>query len=62
MTKNKILLTDLIDLDTLQLIQDAFSKMTGVASIITDADGKPVSNGTDFCDFCRHLVVVVRTS
>ena len=52
MAKNKILLTDLIDLDTLQRIQDAFSKMTGVASIITDADGKPVSNGTDFCDFC----------
>ena len=52
MAKNKILLTDLIDLDTMQQNQETFSKMTPDASIITDADGKPVSNGTDFCDFC----------
>ena len=52
MAKDKILLTDLIDLDTLQKIQDFFTKMTGVASIITDIDGIPVSKGTNFSDFC----------
>lgn len=29
-------LTDLIDLETLQLIQESFSSMAGVASLITD--------------------------
>lgn len=52
MAKDKILLTDLIDLDTLQKIQDFFTKMTGIASIITDTDGIPVSKGTNFSDFC----------
>ena len=48
-----IKLTDLFDVDMLQRIQDAFSKMTGLASIITDAQGKPVTKGSNFTDFCR---------
>lgn len=48
-----IKLTDLFDVDMLQRIQDAFSKMTGFASIITDAQGKPVTKGSNFTDFCR---------
>lgn len=48
----KVHLTDLIDVDTLQKIQDAFSKMTGMAALTTDADGKPVTEGSNFTDYC----------
>jgi signal transduction histidine kinase/CheY-like chemotaxis protein/HPt (histidine-containing phosphotransfer) domain-containing protein len=36
----------------LQRIQDAFAKMTGISAIITDAEGTPVTVGTNFTDFC----------
>lgn len=48
----KVYLTDLIDVSTLQKIQDAFSKMTGMAALTTDADGKPVTEGSNFTDYC----------
>lgn len=48
-----IKLTDLFEVEMLQRIQDAFSKMTGFASIITDANGKPVTKGSNFTDFCK---------
>ena len=37
--EGEIRLTDLIDVESLQKIQDAFSEMTGIASFITDARG-----------------------
>jgi signal transduction histidine kinase/DNA-binding response OmpR family regulator len=49
---NEITLTDLFDVEMLQRIQDAFAKMTGIAAIITDADGIPVTVGANFTDFC----------
>lgn len=45
-------LTDLISVDTLQRVQDAFSAMTGMAALTTDADGIPVTKGSNFSDFC----------
>lgn len=45
-------LTDLISVDTLQRVQDAFSAMTGMAALTTDADGVPVTKGSNFTDFC----------
>lgn len=48
----ELYLTDLIDRKTLQNIQDAFSGMTGIASITTDANGIAVTNGSGFSDFC----------
>ncbi len=45
-------LTDLISVDTLQHVQDAFSAMTGMAALTTDADGVPVTKGSNFTDFC----------
>ena len=45
-------LTDVIDADTLQRMQDAFSEMTGIAAITTDANGVAVTEGTCFSDFC----------
>lgn len=51
--REDITLTDLFEIEVLQRIQDAFSKMTGMASIITDAEGKPVTRGANFTDFCK---------
>jgi signal transduction histidine kinase/CheY-like chemotaxis protein/HPt (histidine-containing phosphotransfer) domain-containing protein len=45
-------ITDLIDVDILQQIQDSFSKMTGIASVTTDANGVAVTKGSNFSDFC----------
>lgn len=48
----ELLLTDLIDVNLLQKIQDEFSKYTGMAALTTDADGKPITKGSAFTDFC----------
>ncbi len=45
-------LLDLIDVDTLQRIQDAFSDMTGVAALTTDENGMAVTQGSNFSEFC----------
>ena len=45
-------LTDLIDQATLQKIQDAFSNMVGMAALTTDSTGHPVTNGSNFTDYC----------
>lgn len=41
----ELCLTDLIETKTLQRIQEAFSKMTGIAAITTDANGVAVIEG-----------------
>ena len=48
----ELLLTDLIDIDLLQKIQDEFSKYTRMAALTTDADGNPLTKGSEFTDFC----------
>lgn len=45
-------LTDLIDVEVLQRLQDAFSEMTGMAALTTDKDGIAVTKGSNFSDFC----------
>ncbi len=45
-------LTDLIDVEVLQRIQDAFATFTGMASLTTDVDGVPVTKGSNFTEFC----------
>ena len=47
-----LLLTDLIDVDLLQKIQDEFSKYTGIAALTTDANGNPLTKGSASTDFC----------
>lgn len=47
-----LLLTDLIEVELLQKIQDEFSKYTGMAALTTDADGNPLTEGSAFTDFC----------
>ena len=52
----KLHLTDLISVETLQQIQDAFSEMTEMAALTTDSDGIAVTQGSGFedcCNMCR---------
>lgn len=49
---DEITLTDLFEVEMLQRIQDAFAKMTGLAAQITDANGKPITRGSNYTDFC----------
>lgn len=54
-TQYDLSLTDLIDLYTLQKIQDTFSSITGAAALTTDINGVAVTKESCFSDFClRH--------
>lgn len=50
-----IKLTALIPPEILQQFQDGLSKFTGMAALITDEDGVPVTKGSGFTDFCTNL-------
>lgn len=50
--ENNLYITDLIDADTLQKIQNAFSDFTGMAALTSDSKGVPVTKGSNFTDFC----------
>lgn len=50
--KDKLLLTDLIEIEILQKIQDAFSELTGMAALTTDTNGVAITEGSGFTDFC----------
>ncbi|MCI8338896.1 MAG: EAL domain-containing protein [Lachnospiraceae bacterium] len=50
--EKQLSLTDLISVETLQKIQDAFSDMSGMAALTTDRDGVPVTQGSNFTEFC----------
>lgn len=45
-------LTDFMDMEHLQKIQDAFSDATGLAAIAVDAEGNYITKGSNFTDFC----------
>jgi PAS domain S-box-containing protein len=48
--------SDIIDLETLQKIQDSFAYATGVASLITDPKGNPITQPSNFCRLCRDII------
>lgn len=50
--ENELYLTDLIDVEVLQRMQDAFAALTGMASLTTDVNGAPVTKGSNFTEFC----------
>ena len=54
-SERKLNLTDLIDTETLQQIQDAFSDMTGIAALTTDRYGVAITQGSCFEDFCAKF-------
>lgn len=43
---------DFMDLKALQKLQDQFSDATGLAAIAVDAEGKYITKGSNFTDFC----------
>lgn len=49
-------LLDIFDLNEIQEIQDSFSHATGVASLITDARGVPITKPTNFCNLCNDVI------
>lgn len=51
---DELTLTDLVNVEILQQIQDAFSEMTGMAALTTDAEGNPVTKGSNFTEFCTE--------
>ena len=50
--EEELKLTDLIDVETLQSIQDAFSNLVKISAITTDANGVPITKGSNWVDFC----------
>lgn len=54
--ENEFKLTDLIDIVTLQKIQDAFSDMSGIAALVTDAGGRIQTKPSGFTEFCGKYV------
>ncbi len=51
-----LVLTHMIDIKTLQKLQDAFSRMTGMAALTTDLNGNFVTHGSNFTSFCRKHI------
>lgn len=48
-------LSELLDMESMSVIQDGFYKMTGMASVITDENGIPVGESSHFSRFCDKL-------
>jgi ligand-binding sensor protein/sugar diacid utilization regulator/GAF domain-containing protein len=48
-------LTDLIDVDALQAIQDTFAKVFGLPTVIVDRTGRNITNITHRVSFCEDL-------
>lgn len=53
---DRLHLTDLLDVETLQRFQSSFSDMTGIAAVIADANGIPVTEPTCFTHFCMDII------
>lgn len=47
--------TDMFDINELQIIQDTFAAATGVASVITYPNGKPITKPGNFCNLCNLI-------
>jgi PAS domain S-box-containing protein len=50
-----IKLTDIIDIDILQKLQDGFAESYDVASLIFDDKGEPLTKPSNFSDFCKIM-------
>lgn len=48
-------LNEIIDLQEIQRVQDLFSEASGVASIITHPNGKPITHPSNFCKLCKSI-------
>jgi len=48
-------LAQIVNIDILQEIQDKFSEATGLASVIVDVTGNPITRASNFTKFCTYL-------
>lgn len=48
--------SDLFDIENIQSIQDSFAAATGVASVITEPDGTPITRPSNFCRLCNDVI------
>jgi signal transduction histidine kinase len=48
--------SDLFNLDEIQVLQDLFSDATGVAVVISEPDGNPVTKPSNFRSLCMELI------
>ena len=53
---SSISFTELFDLADIQKLQDQFAEATGVASIITQTDGTPITKPSNFCHLCINII------
>lgn len=54
-TFSNVLLNELIDQTEMQHIQDLFAEANGVASIITNPDGTPITQPSNFSNLCTRI-------
>lgn len=54
--EDNISFEDLFEINEIQHIQDLFAKATGVASIITYPDGRPITKPSNFCRLCNDII------
>jgi len=47
---------DLFNIEEIQRIQDDFAAATGVASVITTPDGRPITRPSHFCRLCKDII------
>ena len=48
-------LSELLGKDSMSVIQDGFGKLTGMASVLTDESGTPITEVSNFSRFCFEL-------
>ncbi len=48
--------SDIFEVEEMQRLQDLFSDAHGVASIITNPDGSPITRPSNFCRLCNNIV------
>ena len=56
LTQDTYRLENLFDMTELQEIQDAFATALGVASVITDINGHPVTRPSNYCALCTQII------
>lgn len=55
-TVDDIQFENIFNLKDIQNLQDLFSKASGVASLITHPDGRPITNPSNFCRLCEQII------
>lgn len=55
-TENPVHFDELFNLSEIQKLQDQFAEAFGIASIITQTDGTPITNPSNFCRLCNDII------